>query len=316
MNAANLIETQTNGTPGEQGHALDGQDGLRGVLEKNGLRYTQQRRLVYEFMEEARLAHVHPTAEMVFQAVKPRIPSISLATVYKSLEALEDCGLVQKLRLACDSAVYDGRVDSHHHALCLDSAKIYDVECSNHAALLALLVLPKDFTVERVHMDIEGYCADCGLDHAHDFQHSARGKASGTLRNSLEENGLRFTQQRQQVHHFMRQAWEQGLHPTAEEVFQGVKPTMLSISLATVYKSLEALEECGLLRKLKFGEHTAHFDFRTDGHHHAKCSVCGEISDIDARDEQALRGLMLLPEGFVVKRSHVSLVGRCGCARG
>ncbi len=60
---------------------------VRRALEESGWRYTRQRAAVLAYL---RTAHGHPTAEQVFTAVRQHIPNISLATVYKALEALVD----------------------------------------------------------------------------------------------------------------------------------------------------------------------------------------------------------------------------------
>ena len=67
---------------------------LRMILEGAGLRCTPQRLAVYDHL--ARAEH-HPTAEDVYQAVRAAIPRISLATVYKALEALVEIGVAAKL---------------------------------------------------------------------------------------------------------------------------------------------------------------------------------------------------------------------------
>ena len=104
-------------TPGE----------VRTALEAAGRRCTRQRLRVYEVL--ARALH-HPTAEDVFDAVRPTIPQISLATVYKALEALVASGLAAKLPASGDgsgSARYDARGDGHYHLRCTRSGRVEDL---------------------------------------------------------------------------------------------------------------------------------------------------------------------------------------------
>jgi Fur family transcriptional regulator, peroxide stress response regulator len=98
--------------------------GLRADLEACGSRCTPQRLEVYAFL--ARSAH-HPTAEEVFQGVRTRLPRISLATVYKALEAFVACGRAEKLTAGDGSARYDARSDRHYHARCLRSGSLHDL---------------------------------------------------------------------------------------------------------------------------------------------------------------------------------------------
>jgi len=129
------------------------------------------------------------------------------------------------------------------------------------------------------------------------------------LRSALESNGQRFTKQRLLVYMFLSTQQEHGIHPTAEEVFVGVRPSMASISLATIYKALDVLESCGLIQKLAIGGTCAHYDFRTDEHIHARDLRTGRIIDIEGTlDPATLLGLKI-PPGYNVVRCHVELEG-------
>jgi Fur family transcriptional regulator, peroxide stress response regulator len=110
--------------------------GLRAVLESAGRRCTPQREAVYEHLSQA--AH-HPTAEEVYQGVKATIPKISLATVYKALEALVASGLATKLTAGDGSARYDARSDHHYHLRCLRSGAVEDLSTRYDPDLIAKL---------------------------------------------------------------------------------------------------------------------------------------------------------------------------------
>lgn len=132
------------------------------------------------------------------------------------------------------------------------------------------------------------------------------------LRDALEANGQRFTEQRSAVYRFLCGTTS---HPTADEVFTAVRGDIADISLATVYKALETLVSCGLATKLAFGDGSARYDSRTDDHVHARCLGCGTVMDVRSAD---IRGA--LPEvhpanGFRVESYRVEVVGYCGaCA--
>src|SRR5690606_27562241 len=97
------------------------------------------------------------------------------------------------------------------------------------------------------------------------------------LRDALEANGQRFTEQRAAVYRFLSGTTS---HPTADEVFTAVRSQIADISLATVYKALETLVSCGLAAKLSFGDGSARYDSRTDDHIHARCLCCGAVLDV------------------------------------
>jgi Fe2+ or Zn2+ uptake regulation protein len=128
------------------------------------------------------------------------------------------------------------------------------------------------------------------------------------LRDALEANGQRYTDQRAAVYRYLLST---DTHPTADDVFITVRHDIPDISLATVYKSLETLVGCGLALKLTYGDGSARYDGRTDPHHHARCLTCGKVKDVPGRLEQnVFRGLDAGP-GFSVEGYRLELIGYC-----
>jgi Fe2+ or Zn2+ uptake regulation protein len=97
---------------------------LRLALEGAGWRFTRQRAAVFAYL---RCANDHPTAEQVFAAVRRQLPHISLATIYKALEALVDAGLATRLPDTTGPARYDGRSEAHYHYRCERSGDVRDL---------------------------------------------------------------------------------------------------------------------------------------------------------------------------------------------
>ncbi|HWV56153.1 MAG TPA: transcriptional repressor [Longimicrobiales bacterium] len=131
---------------------------LRDALEANGQRVTEQRAAVYRTLLNTRL---HPTADEVFTAVRSEIPDISLATVYKALEALVGCGLATKLTYGDGSARYDGRTDPHHHARCLTCDTVVDVPGRLAPSVWAQLGPVPGFSVSGYRLELTGQCERC-----------------------------------------------------------------------------------------------------------------------------------------------------------
>jgi Fe2+ or Zn2+ uptake regulation protein len=128
------------------------------------------------------------------------------------------------------------------------------------------------------------------------------------LRETLEATGQRYTEQRAGVYRYLLGTQA---HPTADDVFTGVRMTIPDISLATVYKSLETLVGCGLAVKLTYGDGSARYDARTDPHPHARCLTCGAVADVPGRlDPAVLSGVGPL-HGFSVEGYRLELVGHC-----
>ncbi|MHC5537873.1 Fur family transcriptional regulator [Singulisphaera rosea] len=133
------------------------------------------------------------------------------------------------------------------------------------------------------------------------------------LRTVLEAAGWRYTAQRLAVYEHLSGAEH---HPTAEDVFRGVRSRVPKISLATVYKALETLVACGLATKLTAGDGSARYDARSDHHYHLRCLHSGSVHDlptqfdpdlIDKLDPDLTRELR--QQGFRVTGYRLELVG-------
>lgn len=124
-----------NGTPSEPSASCAGID-LRQALDQAGRRFTRQRSAVYDYL---RSVHTHPTAEEVYHSVREQIPNISLATVYKALEALVESKLATKLAYADGPARYDHRCDAHYHLRCVKSGQVRDLDIPYDNELLSKL---------------------------------------------------------------------------------------------------------------------------------------------------------------------------------
>jgi Fe2+ or Zn2+ uptake regulation protein len=133
------------------------------------------------------------------------------------------------------------------------------------------------------------------------------------LRQALQENGHRCTDQRAAVYRLVARS---RVHPTAEDVFLGVRTEVPGISLATVYKSLETLVGCGLAKKLTPPDGSARYCGRIEPHHHARCLACGSVSDVSGElgglDIATLRSQA---KGFDLVGYELELTGYCSdCA--
>lgn len=133
------------------------------------------------------------------------------------------------------------------------------------------------------------------------------------LRETLEAAGWRYTPQRQAVYDHLCRAEH---HPTAEDVYQGVRGNIPNISLATVYKALETLVASGLAAKLTAGDGSARYDARPDHHYHLRCLRSGEVQDLPTEFDPELIDKLdpeltgrLAAQGFRVTGYRLELVG-------
>ncbi|GAB3535212.1 hypothetical protein GCM10027443_23740 [Pontibacter brevis] len=107
-----------------------------------------------------------------------------------------------------------------------------------------------------------------------------------TLRERIVACGLKATHQRIVVYEALMDL--HGKHPMAEEVYLHLKPANPSISLGTVYKTLDTFAETNLVRKVLSEEGGKRFDANTTTHSHIYCSNTKEIIDFEDKELEQL----------------------------
>lgn len=131
---------------------------FRQMCEQAGLAVTHQRQVIYEVLSTV---DGHPSPEEVYARVKRRIPSISLATVYKNLHLFIDSGIFQQVSLHHGSMRVETNQTPHHHLLCTQCKAILDIEPEVLGLAETPRQLPGGFRMERLTVDVLGVCADC-----------------------------------------------------------------------------------------------------------------------------------------------------------
>jgi Fur family ferric uptake transcriptional regulator len=104
-------------------------------------------------------------------------------------------------------------------------------------------------------------------------------------------------------------------HPTAADVYEMVRKKLPRISLGTVYRNLELLNECGTIQKLDFGEPHKRFDGNASPHYHVNCKKCGRVSDVFIPLKQLLDHEAEEVTGYQITGHHVSFTGICPACR-
>jgi Fe2+ or Zn2+ uptake regulation protein len=132
-------------------------DELTELFRSQGLKVTPQRRRVFEALHASA---VHPTAERVFDEVRADMPTISLRTVYQTLNDLTAMGELHQLDLGTGSARFDPNLGAHHHLVCGSCGKVHDVEVD-----FAQVPRPdgesEGFRITSTEIVFRGVCADC-----------------------------------------------------------------------------------------------------------------------------------------------------------
>jgi Fur family transcriptional regulator, peroxide stress response regulator len=121
----------------------------------------------------------------------------------------------------------------------------------------------------------------------------------------LKENSIKITPQRLEILKYLD---ENRTHPTADQIYTGLKEKNPSLSKTTVYNSVETLEGHGLIQSLTISGSELRYDFRNDMHHHFLCKKCGTIIDIDIKCPNIGK---TLERGHKVEEVHGYFKGIC-----
>lgn len=103
-------------------------------------------------------------------------------------------------------------------------------------------------------------------------------------------------------------------HPTADEVYERLRKHLPRISLGTVYRNLDRLSRDGLIRTIE-GAGSRRYDGDLEEHWHARCEVCGRISDARPHEGLSLEDASGFPAGFHLTGWNVEFRGVCGECR-
>jgi len=130
-------------------------------LRAAGRRVTAQRRLVLDVLS---VADGHLDASEIYDRAHERDPRLSLATVYRTLKALGESGLVRQLHLAGERHYYElDRQDRHAHLVCAVCGRVWEVDSADLARAAREAGREFGFQVATARVEVTGLCADCRL---------------------------------------------------------------------------------------------------------------------------------------------------------
>ena len=131
---------------------------FRELAAKHGLAVTHQRQVVYEAVIAS---HGHHSPESIYAAVRRRIPSISLATVYNNLRLFIGRGLLREVTPHASTLRVDGNLKPHHHLVCLRCKSVQDIEADFIDFNRLSRQLPGGFDLTQPLIEVFGLCRRC-----------------------------------------------------------------------------------------------------------------------------------------------------------
>lgn len=103
----------------------------------------------------------HPSPEKIYQAIRADFPTISLATVYKTLETLEKNGIISVVTPIHNTVRYDAMTKHHHHIVCVRCKKIIDIDSKELDALKIPDAVAKQNRLVDFSVHFNVICSEC-----------------------------------------------------------------------------------------------------------------------------------------------------------
>ncbi len=126
------------------------------------MRYSRQRDRIHRFVRESR---AHPTAQMVYDALREESPKLSLGTVYRDLNQLADAGQLLKIALPDGGCRFDGTLQCHSHIVCERCGAVEDVTVQD-ARFGEQVERQTGYRLSTLSLVMRGVCPNCRGMHA------------------------------------------------------------------------------------------------------------------------------------------------------
>ncbi|HML36403.1 MAG TPA: Fur family transcriptional regulator [Bacillota bacterium] len=133
-------------------------DDLTAELKMKNIRLSHQRLKILEYLSRHR---IHPTVDQIYTGLQKEIPTLSRTTVYSTLNALADAGMVREINIEDSEIRYDIDIESHGHFKCESCGTIYDFKADLDSLAPEEL---KNFVIKDRNLYFKGVCPSCLAD--------------------------------------------------------------------------------------------------------------------------------------------------------
>ena len=124
----------------------------------NMRRETKQRQAILKVLRNTRC---HPTAERIYEEVKKEIPNISMGTVYRNLQVLQENGAVSELNLNGTLSRFEAKQKSHYHFRCERCDRVIDIDMPVDRELDKKVAKRMGLKISHHQLEFRGLCRDC-----------------------------------------------------------------------------------------------------------------------------------------------------------
>jgi len=128
------------------------------LSQNRKFRMTRQRQVI---LQEINKVDTHPTADQVYEIARRRLPHISLGTVYRNLEILSECGMIQKLELGGSQKRFDGCREKHYHIHCIGCGRVGDLTTAKTLDIENTFRGKSDYEIVGHKLELLGLCPQC-----------------------------------------------------------------------------------------------------------------------------------------------------------
>ena len=142
-------------------------EAFKQLLKDRGLKVTRQRLMVLEAI--ASCPERHLTAEEIFELVKAGCPDIGLATVYRTIQLLNELHLIDRINFDDGFVRYEmgtvsehGQKHHHHHLICLKCGKVISFWDDLLEELEEKITATTGFSIVNHEVKLYGICKECG----------------------------------------------------------------------------------------------------------------------------------------------------------
>ena len=127
-------------------------------IEPGKQRLTKQRLII---LEELCKVTSHPSAQQLYEMVRPTLPTVSFGTIYRNLKFLKGLGLIQELNYGKSFSRFDGNPKGHYHIICNECRRVDDVPSEVWKGFDSKVEGLTKYTIENHRIEFYGVCPRC-----------------------------------------------------------------------------------------------------------------------------------------------------------